>query len=135
MSTVNRPSRRRFLFNAGTLVALGGGVASAFGQGKKGAPAAPSKDAAAAGGNVDLPLVDEKSSLAVTLKYAADASKVPAGVKVAKSGVEGSKQDCANCMFYAPAGKKAGQDVGKCQLFPQGVVPAKAWCSSWTKRP
>jgi hypothetical protein len=135
MSSQNVSSRRRFLLDAGVLVALGGSVASAFGQGKKAAPATSSKDASASGGNVDLPLVDEKAALSVTLKYAADAAKVPAGVKVAKSGVEGAKQNCANCLFYAKAGAKGGQEVGKCQLFPQAVVPAKAWCASWAKRP
>lgn len=129
MSEQNFTSRRRFLVDAGVFAVLGGTVGTALGQGKKAAPAA------GAGGDVALPLVDEKSSLAVTLKYYADASKVPGGVRVAKSGVEGAKQDCSNCLFYAKSGTKGGQEVGKCQLFPQAVVPAKAWCVSWAKRP
>jgi hypothetical protein len=83
----------------------------------------------------DLPLLDEKSQIATALKYHADASKVPATLRVAKAGTEGSKQRCDNCLFYAKAGKNKGEEVGKCQLFPQGHVPAKAWCVSWALKP
>ena len=39
-------------------------------------------------------------------------------------------QLCSNCQLYtAQSGK-----LGKCQLFPQGLVEDTAWCSSWAAR-
>ena len=79
-------------------------------------------------------LVDEKSQMAVTLKLYQDGSKVPASIRPAKSGVDGPKQLCSNCMFYAKTKGEKDAEVGKCQLFPQGLVKAKGWCASWTKK-
>jgi hypothetical protein len=39
-------------------------------------------------------------------------------------------QHCANCQFFTP---KSGER-GNCQLFAQGLVEAKGWCTSWTKK-
>jgi hypothetical protein len=80
-------------------------------------------------------MVDEKSQMAVTLKYYADGSKVPANIRPAKAGVDGPKQICVNCMFYAKTQGEKEKEIGKCQLFPKGLVPGKAWCASWTKKP
>lgn len=133
MSDKVKNSRRRFLLGSGA--ALGGALvgAAALADAAKKAPEA--KKGGDAGKGADLPLVDPKSTLAVTLKYDHDAAKVPANLKVAKAGVEGSKQTCSNCMFYTKAGTNGGEEVGKCQLFPQGHVTAKGWCASWTKKP
>ena len=137
MTPFDTADRRRFLgATLTTLAAAVTGLASAraLAQAKKPAPGAKPADAGSGAGG-DLPLIDEKAALAVTLKYNHDAAKVPAGVKVAKAGVDGAKQNCANCMFYTKAGKAKGEEAGKCQLFPQGHVTAKGWCSSWTKKP
>ena len=40
-------------------------------------------------------------------------------------------QNCAGCVLYT--GPAEGR--GKCALFQQGVVPAKAWCKSWAPKP
>jgi hypothetical protein len=135
MTDTRKESRRRFLLGAGALAVLGGGLARA-----QIASAQAKKSEIAKGGEADLPLVDPKSSLAVTLKYDHDAAKIPAALKVAKGGVDGAKQNCANCIFYAKVGSLKGgplkgEEVGKCQLFPQGNVTAKGWCTSWMKKP
>ena len=131
-----KSTRRRFLRTAGAVALATAGVTRAIAeaQGKKPAPTAASPGEGASGAGGDLPLIDEKAALAVTLKYKHDAAAVPAAVKVAKSGVDGAKQNCANCMFYAKAGKAGGDEAGKCQLFPQGNVKAKGWCISWAKK-
>lgn len=117
-------------------------VVDAFAQAKKTASPAPSPPPApkvsptggAAGTAAALTLVDEKSQMATVLKYQHDASKVPAALRVPKQGVAGKDQLCSNCMFYAKAGDIKGDEVGKCQLIPQGVVKAKGWCTSWMKK-
>jgi hypothetical protein len=83
----------------------------------------------------DGPYCHGKSQMAVTLKYYADGSKVPANIRPAKAGVDGPKQICVNCMFYAKTQGEKEKEIGKCQLFPKGLVPGKAWCASWTKKP
>jgi High potential iron-sulfur protein len=130
MLNLNESTRRRFLGRASIALAAALGLSRAL------AKTPPKKsDAPEAGkGSAALVLVDEKSSLAVTLKYASDASTVPAGLKVAKAGVDGANQNCANCMFYTKSGKVGSDEVGKCQLLVQGVVKGKGWCSSWTKK-
>jgi hypothetical protein len=40
-------------------------------------------------------------------------------------------QQCSNCLFYTAA--EGGR--GKCQLFTQGVVAERGWCSSWSAKP
>jgi High potential iron-sulfur protein len=132
-----KSSRRNFVFTGGKFGVIAGGLVAtgvfakhAFAS-KKEVPAKKDEPAK----KEELTLIDEKSPMAVTLKYYADAAKAPAALKVAKSGVSGDKQNCANCMFYAKSGEVKGEEIGKCQLFPQGHAPAKAWCSSWTIKP
>jgi len=129
MKDTMNDSRRRFLLKSSLV--LGGAIAgaSAFAQAKKPDAKKPVEKAGA-----DLPLVDEKAPLAVTLKYSSDAAKVPAALKVAKAGVAGKDQNCGNCMFYTKAGKHGADEAGKCQLFTQGNVLSKGWCSSWAKK-
>jgi len=40
-------------------------------------------------------------------------------------------QQCSSCLFYTAA--EGG--LGKCQLFPQGYVAERGWCSSWAAKP
>ena len=40
-------------------------------------------------------------------------------------------QQCSSCLFYTAA----GGGLGKCQLFPQGYVAERGWCSSWSAKP
>jgi hypothetical protein len=115
-------SRRHFLMGGGAL--LGGALLAknVFADKKPETKSGP-----------DV-LVDEKSTLAATLKLYQDGSKVPAGIRQAKSGVDGPKQACNNCMFYAKVKGEKDAEIGKCQLFVQGNVKAKGWCTSWTKK-
>ena len=115
-------SRRGFLISAGVVVGSLAAGKLAFGNKKEALK--PGADA----------LVDEKSSLAVARKLYQDGSKVPPGIRPAKSGVEGVKQLCNNCMFYSKVKGEKDAEVGKCQLFPQGLVKGKAWCNSWAKK-
>lgn len=79
-----------------------------------------------------LELVKEDDPLPKGLGYKHDATKA---ARTDKAGVKGSDQFCQNCQFYAKAGELAKEEVGKCQLFPKGVVKAKGWCKSWIKKP
>lgn len=132
MTNTKQNSRRNFftLLGAGISFSVVAAKLSgrAFAESK--ATPAPAKK----GGAADATLVDEKSPMAQTLKFYQDGSKVPATLRVPKSGVEGVKQNCSGCMFYAKvSGEKAGE-LGKCQLFPVGLVKGGGWCSSWTKK-
>jgi len=86
-------------------------------------PAEPSEPAgggqAASGGGAGGQLVTEVPAMAATvqaLQYVNESQK--------------PDQDCANCQFYTAQ----SAERGKCQLFPQGLVAAEGWCSSWTAR-
>lgn len=37
-------------------------------------------------------------------------------------------QNCSNCVLYAG---KPGATAGVCELFPDKLVPAGAWCGAW----
>lgn len=39
-------------------------------------------------------------------------------------------QRCATCQLYTAE----SSGLGRCQLFPQGLVQASAWCASWAAR-
>jgi hypothetical protein len=131
--------RRRFLKSvsvgvgmaavAGTGLFAGG---AALGQAKPGdtKAAAPAPKAPAAGGALEL--VKEDDPLPKGLGYVHDATKA---VRADKAGTKGADQLCSNCQFYVKSGELNKEEVGKCQLFPKGVVKAKGWCKSWIKKP
>lgn len=48
---------------------------------------------------------------------------------VSKSVRDG--QRCESCVLYQPRGGSRG----KCALFQAGLVPAEAWCISWSPKP
>ena len=135
MAQSNHDSRRRFF----TVLSAGAGFAFlaskfsgfAFAQGKTAPPAA---GAAKKPGAAETALVDEKSQMAVTLKFYQDGSKAPAALKVTKTGVPGAQQNCGNCMFYAKTSGEKAAEVGKCQLLPTGLVKTGGWCNTWTKK-
>ncbi len=129
MSENRMNSRRTVLRNAAGFVGLAL-VGSAFADDKK-KPEEKKPEAKKTG---DIPLLDEKLTAASSLKFNHDASKVPSAVRVDKSGVSGKDQTCSNCMFYKKSGMNGKDEVGACQLFPQGAVKSKGWCMSWTKK-
>jgi hypothetical protein len=67
----------------------------------------------------DMPLLSTGEKEAKTYKYVEDASK-------AQGAIPGST--CANCALYQG---HSGSLTGPCQIFPNKVVKAAGWCSSW----
>lgn len=88
----------------------------------------------AAGGDAKagaLPMVDPKDPQAQVMNYVekhADLKK--AELKVDRQGVKFDAQHCANCSFY----KSTDAKTGACTLFPNKLVKADAWCSTWNKK-
>lgn len=134
-------SRRRFFIHLSQMVGLAA-VASAlpgsivFAQERRRArPAEGGSAATAGGGDLSLPMVEPGKGAAVAVNYHHKHSEVkdPA-LKVERGGVPFEKQFCHNCSFYTKAGNKGGEEVGKCQIFPNQLVKSTAWCSTWTKK-
>ena len=78
------------------------------------APAPPAKNA-----DDDKRLVTEIASAAAlvsALQYANPSPMAP--------------QRCATCQLYTAE----SNERGRCQLFPEGLVEASAWCASWAAR-
>ena len=71
----------------------------------------------------DLPPLKETDSLAVSMNYKEDTTKVD-GKKFANHKAD---QTCANCQFY----QGAATGVGPCQIFAGKSVTAKGWCQVW----
>jgi hypothetical protein len=124
-------SRRIFFSNAVKVAAVFGFAPSLVLAEERRAKKA---DAAAAGGA--LPWIKQGEGTAKALNYYSKFSDVKdAALKTERSGVAfGAKQTCATCMLYTAAGKKDGQDAGKCTLLSGGLVHAQGWCSSWSKK-
>lgn len=93
--------------------------------------AAPAASPAAAVPAGALELVKESDPLPKGLGYLEDATKAD---RKDKAGTKAADQLCSNCQFYVKAGEIEKKEVGKCQLFPKGVVTAKGWCKSWIKK-
>lgn len=130
------PARRNFLKTVSLgfgAVALAGAAASlAKAETAKTKPAAkPAATPAAPAAAGALELVKEDDPLPKGLGYMHDSTKAP---RVDKAGTKAAEQHCANCQFYAKAGEINKEEVGKCQLFPKGVVKSNGWCKSWIKK-
>jgi hypothetical protein len=82
--------------------------------------------------------LDENFPAAAALGYVADASKADTNKFPKRKGPDGAKQFCHTCIFYTQGGLKAASkegEYGKCTIFPQGLVSANGWCSTWTAKP
>jgi hypothetical protein len=76
----------------------------------------------------DLPHVDEKEPLAVSLSYVHDAKKLdPAKNPPYKPGTH-----CANCLQLTG---KEGDQWRPCNIFAGKAVNAGGWCKVWTLKP
>ncbi|MDJ0851277.1 MAG: high-potential iron-sulfur protein [Myxococcota bacterium] len=77
-------------------------------------PAPPASAGDAAGKHVtDIPA---NATLVSSLQYVGQSVK--------------PEERCANCQLYS-----AGEgELGKCQLFQQGLVKSTGWCASWVKK-
>lgn len=99
---------------------------------RRGAPAAGGN---AAGGDLDLPLVEPGKDLATAVNYVHKAAELKdAKLKVERQGVPFAKQACSGCSFYSGVGKKGADDLGKCTIFAGKLVKGQGWCSSWNKK-
>jgi hypothetical protein len=120
--------RRSFLkfvsLGLGAVAAGGSLAATALAQEKKTPAKAP-------GANAALELVKEDDPLPKGLGYVHDATKT---TRADKAGTKGADQLCSNCQFYVKSGEINKAEVGKCTLFPRGVVKANGWCKSWIKK-
>jgi hypothetical protein len=83
------------------------------------APAQPPAPGAGAGAAAGDQLVTEVEAMKPTVQALQYVHQSPH-----------ADQHCANCQFFTP---KSGER-GNCQLFAQGLVEAKGWCTSWTKK-
>lgn len=124
-------NRRTMLVRAAQLL---GGFAvlktvQAFGEQKKGG-------SAPAAGSTPKP-VEPGVGTALAVKYVDDASKVTdKTLKVDRQGVPFAKQSCLGCMLFTKTNVMiAGKEYGACALFPNQVVKATGWCTSWSKKP
>lgn len=114
-SKVRRDFLKTMACGAGALVILGGGQSGvADDKAKK-----PN-------------LVKESDPLPKGLGYVHDATKAQ---RTDKAGTKAAEQLCSNCQFYMKNGELDKEEVGKCQIIPNGVVKAKGWCKSWIKKP
>lgn len=131
-------SRRRFFIHMGQMLGLAA-IAPALFSSKVFAEekrrARPSEGGAAAGGDAGLTMVEPGKGAAVAVNYHYKHSDVKdAALKVERGGVPFEKQFCTGCGFYTKNGTKNGEEVGKCQIFPNQLVKGTAWCSSWNKK-
>lgn len=81
------------------------------------------KNAAAAG----LPELSETDSLAVSMGYKADTTKVDDK----KYATHKASQACASCRFYQGEEKAA---TGPCQIFAGKSVSSKGWCQVYAAK-
>ena len=75
----------------------------------------------------DVPMVDEKDPLAVSLGYVADAAKADK----AKFKTYAAGQGCSSCALFQ--GKPADA-AGMCPLYAGKQVSSKGWCSAFAKK-
>lgn len=79
--------------------------------------AAPAAPPASAGAGTLVTEVDAMRPTVEALQYVNESTR--------------ADQRCANCLFYTATGDARG----RCQLFPQGEVSVRGWCSSWSAKP
>ena len=75
----------------------------------------------------DLPPLQETDSIAVSMGYKADTTKVDAK----KYATHKPTQTCANCRFYQGDAKGAS---GPCQIFAGKSVAANGWCQVYAAK-
>lgn len=85
--------------------------------------------------NAALKLVEPGKGMAASVNYVHKTSDIKdVKHKSDRQGVPFAQQKCQNCMLYTKSGTLDGGEVGKCQLFADGVVKASGWCTSWAKK-
>ncbi|HEY8272433.1 MAG TPA: high-potential iron-sulfur protein [Pseudobdellovibrionaceae bacterium] len=128
-------NRRRFFINVGQMLGLAALApllgTKAFAEEKR--KARPAEGGATTG--ADLPMVVPGKGAAAAVHYQLKHSDVKdASLKIERGGVPFEKQLCNNCSFYTKHSTKNGEEVGKCQIFPNQLVKSTAWCATWNKK-
>jgi hypothetical protein len=135
---VQNNSRRRFFVIAGQMLGLATIAPLLFGSrvfAEEKRRARPSAGGAAGGADAELTMVEPGKGAAGAVNYQFKHSDVKeAALKVDRGGLPFEKQFCNNCNFYTKHSTKNGEEVGKCQIFPNQLVKSTAWCSSWNKK-
>jgi hypothetical protein len=90
-------------------------------------PAAALALAAARAASAQAARLEETDSIAVSLGYRHDASKVD----TKKFPAFAAGRNCANCQLYQ---SKAGDAWGACGAVGGKLVNAKGWCVAWAKK-
>ena len=75
----------------------------------------------------DLPPLGENESIAVSMGYKVDSTKVDDK----KYATHKAAQTCATCRFYQGT---AGAASGPCQIFAGKSVAAKGWCQVYAAK-
>jgi ribosomal protein S27AE len=134
----NTTSRRRFFIHVGQmlgLAALAPVLFSAKALAEEKRRARPTEGGAAGGAEAGLTMVEPGKGAGAAVNYVLKHSDVKdAALKIERGGLPFEKQLCTNCGFYAKHSVKNGEEVGKCQIFPNQLVKGSAWCASWNKK-
>lgn len=117
---MNENSRRQFFKKVLGLTGVAFLAPHLFTSSLKAEEKRRAKPGAAAAGGDDLQLAEPGKEMAGSLGY------------VHKSTQAGKA--CSGCMLYAAAGKKNGEDVGKCTVIPGKLVKGAGYCNSWSKK-
>ena len=83
--------------------------------------------------DVPTKAVDANDTMATTLGYVSDATKVDK----AKSPKFQAGQHCKTCVLFMEGGKTvAGQsgEYGRCGIIMNGLVSANGWCNSYAAK-
>ncbi len=128
-------SRRRFFVHVGQMLGLAAIAPVLFSSNVFAEERRRGRSAEAGGGAEGLTMVEPGKGAAGAVNYHFKHSDVKdAALKVDRGGVPFAKQFCHNCNFYTKHSLKNGEEVGKCQIFPNQLVKSTAWCSTWNKK-
>jgi len=74
--------------------------------------------------------VPETDPVASAIGYKADVKNIDYAKYPQRKKPDAKNQFCENCSLYT----KSNASWGKCQMLTAGVVAAKGWCGSWSKK-
>lgn len=93
------------------------------------------KEEGSSAASENLPLVKPGEGMAATVSYVHVNTEIKdPKLRVERQGVKFEDQKCASCILYTKHGTLNGEEVGKCSIFPNQLVKATGWCTSWAKK-
>ncbi len=126
----NREKRREFLRTVTT------GVAGIFTLQFFGLTSLTSLFSSSSSAAKELPLppgkqpVPATDPVATAIGYASDATKIDFKKYPKRKEAAQKNNFCGNCALYT----SENEGWGRCSMLTSGVVNAKGWCGSWSKR-